>query len=465
MLLYLEITVFLFWVNFLPPLTKEIFGQRFIMPLDFGLICYDQRPLFGKHKTFRGILSGVLGGALFSLVWPFGLIVTIIAAALVLFGDLATSFLKRRLGYLEGKIVPGLDQFFEGTLPLFFLWCQPGIDTLPIILVFIIFVPINYLGSLTWNYLIYRCAPANSPRIIRSTTRLKEWRACHQPLARWQTLFNFDHFLFYRVVIDLFFRLTGTYQIGLHNALNIKVEKYCFSLDNLPPAFDGYRVLYLSDLHIDGTPDLLPAILDKIKHVQVDICIFGGDYRMAVYGSIQPSLRALRKIVTQVQAAEGIFGILGNHDCIEMIPDLEEAGILMLVNDALAVERDGQRLWLAGIDDPHFYKTQDLPMTFSKIQKNECSIFLSHSPEAYKEAAAYNPALYLCGHTHGGQICLPGQFALFTNCRAPRSLCCGPWQYKGMPGFTSRGVGASGVPLRFNCPGEIALLTLKSRMH
>ncbi len=110
--------------------------------------------------------------------------------------------------------------------------------------------------------------------------------------------------------------------------------------------------MYLSDLHIDGTPGLLQVILDKIKDIEVDICIFGGDYRMAIYGSIQPTLRSLQQIVRQVQASEGIFGILGNHDCIEMIPDLEEIGITVLVNDAWSIERQGQRIWLAGIDDP-----------------------------------------------------------------------------------------------------------------
>ncbi len=465
MLIYLEITAFLLFVNFMPPLAKEISGQRLASPLDFGLPWFDRRPLFGTHKSIRGVLAGLCGGSLFALIWPWGLPVTISATALVLLGDLATSFLKRRLGYPEGKVVPILDQFLEGALPLYFLSRQPGVDPLPMALALVVFMPINYLGAWVWKYLIYQTAPANSPRIIRTTTRLREWRACHQPLARWQTLFNFEHFFFYRVVLNLFFRITGTYRAGLRNALNIVVREYDFVLDNLPPAFDGFRILYLSDLHIDGNPDLLQAVLDRTKEVEVDICVFGGDYRMAVYGAIQPALRSLRQIVKQVRAAEGIFGILGNHDCIEMLPDLEEAGIVMLVNDAWPVERQGQRLWLAGIDDPHFYRTHDLAMTFAKINKGEFSIFLSHSPEAYQEAAAYQPDLYLCGHTHGGQICLPGEFALFTNCRAPRALCHGPWQYEGMPGFTGRGVGASGVPLRFNCPGEIVVLTLKQRVR
>ena len=462
MLLYLQIIVFILFVNFMPAAAKEIFDHRFSCPLDFGLRWFDKRPFFGSHKTIRGILAGLLGGSLFIMVWPFGLMVTVTATVLVLSGDVITSFLKRRLRYPAGKVVPIVDQFLEGALPLLFLLGQAEVNFLPSIISFFIFIPTNYLGSLLWNYLIYKSSPPNSPRIIRTTTRLREWRACHQPLARWHTLLNFEHFFLYRIMIGLFFRLTGLYQTGLRNALDVKVEEYCVTLRNLPPAFDKLRIMYLSDLHIDGTPDLLQVILDTIKDIEVDICIFGGDYRMEIYGPIQPTLRSLRQIARQVQAPEGIFGILGNHDCIEMIPDLEEIGISMLVNDAWSIERQGQRIWLAGIDDPHFYKTHNLPMAFTKINKGDFCLLLSHSPEIYKEAVAYQPDFTLCGHTHGGQICLPGQFAIFTHCPAPRALCNGQWQYKGIQGFTSRGVGTSGVPLRFNSSGEIAVLTLKS---
>jgi predicted MPP superfamily phosphohydrolase len=378
-------------------------------------------------------------------------------------GDLITSFLKRRLAFSSGRIVPVLDQFLEGTLPILFLWRQPDVQFPDLLIPLFLFLPISFLGSWLWDYLIYRTSPDNSPRIIRTTTRLREWRACHQPLARWQTLLNFEHFFLYRVIIGLFFRLTGTYKAGLRNTLNLQVEEYCFELDNLPAAFNGLRIMFLTDLHIDGTPKLADVVIDKIKDIEVDICLFGGDYRMTTYGSIQPALRSLRRIVKQVRAKEGIFGILGNHDCIEMIPDLEEAGIVALVNDAWPIARQEERIWLAGIDDPHFYKTHNLPLTFAKINDNEFSLLLSHSPEVCEEAVPYQPDFCLCGHTHGGQICLPGQIPIFTHCPAPRALCNGQWQYKGMSGFTSRGVGASGVPLRFNCPGEIAILTLNSR--
>ena len=97
---------------------------------------------------------------------------------------------------------------------------------------------------------------------------------------------------------------------------------------------------------------------------------------------------------------------------------------------------------------------------FRDVPAQAFTIFLAHSPEAYQQAAQCQAQLYLCGHTHGGQICLPERGPILTNSRAPRFTASGSWQYRNMQGYTSRGAGPSGIPLRFNCPGEIALITL-----
>ena len=145
----------------------------------------------------------------------------------------------------------------------------------------------------------------------------------------------------------------------------------------------------------------------------------------------------------------------------EMTPDFEESGMIMLINDSWKINENSESIWIVGVDDPHYYKVDDAQQAFRNIPENDFKIFLAHSPEAYKSAADFNPQLYLCGHTHGGQIRLPGRGPIFTNSRAPRFTASGNWQYQEMLGYTSRGVGASGVPLRFNCPGEINLITLR----
>jgi hypothetical protein len=169
----------------------------------------------------------------------------------------------------------------------------------------------------------------------------------------------------------------------------------------------------------------------------------------------------LKRLMQCVQSRHGIFGVLGNHDCIEMLPDLEDAGIVMLVNDSWPIEQNGARIWLMGVDDPHYYRLHDAEKAAQQATQDEFSIILSHSPEAFIEAEEVKADLYLCGHTHGGQVCLASGTPIITNCRAPRFTAVGEWQYKTMHGYTSRGVAPSSIPIRFNCPGEISLVTLK----
>jgi hypothetical protein len=144
-----------------------------------------------------------------------------------------------------------------------------------------------------------------------------------------------------------------------------------------------------------------------------------------------------------------------------MVPDLEEAGVTMLVNESWELTEGTDKIRVVGIDDPHYYKTDNFSRAFRQVPKGDFTILLAHSPEAYMSASTYHADLYLCGHTHGGQICLSPLTPLLTNSRAPRFMASGHWNYEGMTGYTSRGAGASGVPLRFNCPGEITLITLR----
>jgi predicted MPP superfamily phosphohydrolase len=264
------------------------------------------------------------------------------------------------------------------------------------------------------------------------------------------------------MVIAWFFKATGLYKQGLRNALNVRLQQETFRFPTLPEPFDGFRILLLTDLHLDGLDELTFAVIDRIKDLEVDLCLIGGDIRMEVYGAIAPSLRHLRRLLANIRSRHGIYGVLGNHDCIEMVPDFEEAGMVMLVNDFQAIEQHGEKIWIVGVDDPHYYKVYDLDMAFRSVPAENFKILLAHSPEAYAEAVLFHPQLYLCGHTHGGQVCLPGKGPLITNSRAPRFTAKGRWEYGGMKGYTSCGVGASGVPIRYNCPGEITLITLRT---
>jgi uncharacterized protein len=152
-----------------------------------------------------------------------------------------------------------------------------------------------------------------------------------------------------------------------------------------------------------------------------------------------------------------LFGVLGDHDTIRMTPGLEEIGIRMLLNESVYIERDSQHIYLAGIDDAHFYGADNIEKAASEIPRDEFSILLSHTPEIYRQAAYADFNLLLSGHTHGGQICLPGRIPLTLDSVLPRHMGSGAWKYNGMIGYTSVGAGSSIVPARFNCPPEITL--------
>jgi len=449
------------WVNLLPPFAHLICRNRFNLRIDGGRLWFDRRPIFGSHKTVRGLIFSIAGGtAVFPLLgtswWA-----AAVASVLAMTGDLVSSFIKRRLNLHSGRNTIILDQIFESLLPAIFLADYLHLSLWHVLIVLFLFIPPAYLGSCFWEFLTYRTPQKNYPRIIRSTVRLREWRSCHLPLARWQVMFNLTSFLSYRVLYTWIFKLTGLYKKGTVNALNMEVVARTFHFPDLPPSFDGFQILLLTDLHLDGLTELTDGIISRIKDLEVDLCLVGGDIRMETYGPMAPCLRHLKKLLREVHSRHGILGVLGNHDCIEMSPDFEEAGIIMLINDSWQIKENDSHIWIVGVDDPHYYKVDDVRQAFRKVPEGEFVIFLAHSPEAYKSAAEFHPRLYLCGHTHGGQICLPGRGPILTNSRAPRFTADGYWEYNNMQGYTSRGAGASGIPLRFNCPGEINLITLR----
>ena len=459
----IQILSFLFWGNLLPPLASLLLNDRGNWPLDGNLRLADGQPLFGPHKTLRGVLATLIGGSLvFTLLgvpWP----VAALGALCLSGGDLLSSFIKRRLHQPSGTAHFGLDQAFEALFPALYLSPHLGLPLWQGALVALAFIPLAHLGALFWKEMLYRPAMHDYPRIVRSTVRLREWRACHQPLARWHTWFNLSTLLYNEVFLTFFFKTIGRYDEGMANARRLELTEVEFDFTDLPDAFDGFRVLLLTDLHLDGVHGLTNALIAQVRDLEVDLCLIGGDLRMKLYGPIAPALRRLKRLRPHLHASSGIFGVLGNHDCIEMVPDLEEAGVRMLVNDAEPIEKKGETLWLVGIDDPHYYRTNDEEAAFRPVPAHAFTIFLAHSPEAYREAAARGARLYLCGHTHAGQIRLPERGPIYTNSRAPRLTAAGPWHWQGMTGYTSRGVGASSVPLRFNCPGEITLITLRKR--
>jgi uncharacterized protein len=254
-------------------------------------------------------------------------------------------------------------------------------------------------------------------------------------------------------------KATGIFWRGRGNTLNFRVTHNRIVLPGLPAAFDGYTILHLSDLHADMYPPVIKALTDRVKSMSYDAVVLTGDYRAWTFGGIENSMQGMRLLCDHLDAP--LYGVLGNHDTIRMVPQLEAMGIRMLLNESVFIERGGESIHLAGIDDAHYYRVDNIEKAVEGIPSTSVAILLSHTPEIYRQAAHAGFDLFFCGHTHGGQICLPGGIPLTLDARCPRRLGHGVWLHGEMQGYTSAGVGTSIVEVRLNCRPEIALHTLR----
>lgn len=264
-------------------------------------------------------------------------------------------------------------------------------------------------------------------------------------------------------IITGILQITGLAARGRANCLEIRTVIREQPLTCLPPAFDGFRLLQISDIHLDCVEGLADELIDLINHTPHDLAVITGDFADHPAGYFHDCLDDIRRVSASL--GRGTLVSLGNHDVLEIVPHLEEAGLRVLLNENVIIERGGEKLWIAGIDDPHFYGTQDLESAHRSIPQGACAILLSHSPETFDEARRYGFSFMLSGHTHGGQICLPGGFPVVRNGRCPTRMISGPWEHHGLHGYTSRGTGACGVAARFNCPPEITVHVLRSNLQ
>jgi predicted MPP superfamily phosphohydrolase len=250
-------------------------------------------------------------------------------------------------------------------------------------------------------------------------------------------------------------RITGLYGRGRKNAADVAVRHNFVTLKTLPARFDGYSILHISDMHADMSEGAMRRVIELLAGLRYDLCVLTGDYRGKTYGPFEECLAGVARVRSHLTVP--VYGVLGNHDTIRMVPGLEAMGIRMLLNEADAIVRDGQALHVAGIDDAHFYRVDNIEKATAGIPHDACAILLSHTPEIYRQAAHAGFSLLLGGHTHGGQICLPGAIPITLDSALPRSMGSGAWTYHEMAGYTSVGAGSCIVAVRINCRPEITV--------
>jgi uncharacterized protein len=271
--------------------------------------------------------------------------------------------------------------------------------------------------------------------------------------------FHIENWYTAPIVVKSALRLTGLYRRAQRNAERVAVRDNVIRAANLPDGFDDFTILHISDMHVDMNDGAMRNLAKLLPQLSYDVTVLTGDFRGKTYGPFEATLDGLAQVYSKLTGP--VFGVLGNHDTILMVPGLEAMGIRMLLNECEPLVRGNQRIHLAGIDDAHYYRVDNIEKAAAAIPESEFSILLSHTPEIYRQAAHAGFDVLLGGHTHGGQICLPGSIPLTLDSVLPRRMGSGAWQYGNMAGYTSVGVGSCIVPVRLNCPPEITLHHLR----
>jgi len=254
------------------------------------------------------------------------------------------------------------------------------------------------------------------------------------------------------------------YRARYVNPFRPKLERVSIPAPAGTTRLAGLRIGFITDTHVGPfiSQDDLARATALIAAEQPDLILLGGDFISESPRYAGPTAEVLGQLVSS--APLGAYAVLGNHDlsvsASRVSAALEDAGIPVLRNDAAAIDLGGEALWIAGIDET-LLGHPDPPATFSQIPDGEPAIALWHEPQFAEHAAAQGAFLQLSGHTHGGQIRLPGVGPIGLPVHGKRHVI-GLTDADSMPVYTARGVGVYRPPMRFNCPPEVTIITLSA---
>ena len=248
-----------------------------------------------------------------------------------------------------------------------------------------------------------------------------------------------------------------------------RIVRQDFFLPRWPERLDGFTIALLSDFHFDPNFSVHPlhAAVPMVNDLRPDLIALAGDFVSApLIGhegkgafEAEPCARLLR----QMTAPHGLWAVLGNHDD-QTNPEhitrvLQAENIQVLANQKHAIERDGARIWLAGVNDV-LSGTADLSKTLGRVPAGEAVILLAHEPDFADQSSRFRIDLQLSGHSHGGQVRIPLLPPLYLP-RLGKKYVWGTYHVGPLTLYTSAGLGTIGIPVRLNCPPEITLLTLR----
>ncbi len=237
-----------------------------------------------------------------------------------------------------------------------------------------------------------------------------------------------------------------------------------------PARLEGFTIALLSDFHYDHyfSEHPLHAAIAMVNSLQPDLIVLTGDFvslplfakndEEAAFAA-EPCSQLLR----QMQARHGLWAVMGNHDFYsdpDIVTDaLQTKGIRVLANEAAAIEAEGARFWLAGVNDV-LGQTADLQIALHDVPEDEATVLLVHEPDYADHVSRFPVDLQLSGHSHGGQVRLPYMNPLYLPDMAKKYVW-GLYRIGGLTLYTNPGLGTVGLPVRLNCPPEITLVTLR----
>ncbi len=256
----------------------------------------------------------------------------------------------------------------------------------------------------------------------------------------------------------------GTYwRVRRHNPYRPVLGTLTISLKSPHSRLSGLRIGFVTDVHAGPfvDPPAISAVCGLLAAQSPDLVLFGGDYVSESPRFLRDSMPILGQLARS--APLGALAVLGNHDIFvsasKVTQALEQEGIPVLRNESRAIDWRGARMWVAGIDDS-LHGVPDLDGTFDQVDTDDPVLALWHEPQFANQVAERGAIAQLSGHSHGGQVKLPGIKPVWLP-KHGRKYSTGLNDALGMPVYTSRGSGVYRPPIRLNCPPEVTLITLE----
>ena len=242
---------------------------------------------------------------------------------------------------------------------------------------------------------------------------------------------------------------------------HLRIDRRVVPVPHLPARFEGLRVAFVADIHHGPycTLDYVAGVVRTAASLDADLIVLGGDYSLRDAKFIAPCCELLAALAAPL----GVYAVLGNHDYAHGLAQtragLKAARVEELTNAGVWLRRGADRLRLGGVDDL-WHGRPDLRPALGDARPDDACVLVSHNPDFAETITGARVGLVLSGHTHGGQVWLPGYGAPLTPSAYGRKYA---WGLNAAPHtrvYTSAGTGMSVLPVRVNCRPEVGLLTL-----